>query len=152
MGGADGSLNPGKAIGIDESGNAYITGATSSTNFPLANASQSVIGGQNDAFLSKLNATGSSLWYSTYLGGTGDDFGKSVAVDIAGGASVTGVAGPNFPTSNNLLTPNPGIGFVTKFTPSGTPVVYSTILSGVTGGSFCLALDFAGNAFATGSQ
>ncbi len=151
IGGAEGSLNPGRAIAIDESGNAYITGATSSTNFPLANASQSVIGGQNDAFLSKLNATGSSLIYSTYLGGTGDDFGKSVAVNVAGSAYVTGVAGPNFPISNNLLTPNPGIGFVTKFTPAGTAVVYSTILSGVTGGSFGIALDFAGNAFVTGS-
>src|SRR6185436_15138123 len=134
IGGADGSLNPGKAIAIDESGNAYITGATASTNFPLSNASQGTIGGQNDAFLTKLNATGSSLIYSTYLGGTGDDFGKSVAVNIAGGAYVTGVAGPNFPTVNALPTPNPGIGFVTKFTPSGT-VLYSTLLSGVSGGS-----------------
>jgi len=151
IGGADGSLNPGKAIAIDESGNAYITGATSSTNFPLANASQGVIGGQNDAFLTKLNAFGSALIYSTYLGGTGDDFGKSVAVNVGGSAYVTGVAGPNFPTVNSLLTPNPGIGFVAKFAPSGTSVVYSTILSGVTGGSFGLALDLAGNAFATGS-
>ncbi|HYU99785.1 MAG TPA: SBBP repeat-containing protein [Pyrinomonadaceae bacterium] len=150
IGGADGSLNPGKAIAIDESGNAYITGATASTNFPLSNASQGTIGGQNDAFLTKLNATGSSLIYSTYLGGTGDDFGKSIAVNIAGGAYVTGVAGPNFPTVNALPTPNPGIGFVTKFTPSGT-VLYSTLLSGVSGGSFGIALDGAGNAFATGS-
>jgi Calx-beta domain/Carboxypeptidase regulatory-like domain/Beta-propeller repeat/Domain of unknown function (DUF4214) len=151
IGGAEGSLNPGRAIAIDESGNAYITGATSSTNFPLANASQSVLGGQNDAFLTKLNATGSALIYSTYLGGTGDDFGKSVAVNVGGGAYVTGVAGPNFPTSNPLFTPNPGIGFVAKFAPSGTSVVYSTILSGVSGGSFGLALDLPGNAFATGS-
>ena len=151
IGGADGSLNPGKAIAIDESGNAYITGATASTNFPLANASQGNNGGQNDAFLTKLNSLGSALIYSTYLGGTGDDFGKSVAVDIAGSASVTGVAGPNFPVSNNLLTPNPGIGFVAKLGPSGTSVVYSTILSGVTGGSFGIALDLAGNAFVTGS-
>jgi hypothetical protein len=151
IGGADGSLNPGKAIAIDGSGNAYITGATSSTNFPLANASQGVIGGQNDAFLTKLNALGSALIYSTYLGGTGDDFGKSVAVNIAGGAYVTGVAGPNFPTVNALPTPNPGVGFVTKFTPAGTALVYSTLLSGVSGGSFGIALDLAGNAFVTGN-
>ncbi len=150
IGGADGSLNPGKAIAIDESGNAYITGATSSTNFPLANASQGLNGGQNDAFLTKLNATGSALIYSTYLGGTGDDFGKGVAVNLAGGAYVTGVAGPNFPTVAPLPTPLAGVGFVTKFTPSGT-VLYSTLLSGVTNGSFGIALDIAGNAFATGS-
>jgi hypothetical protein len=151
IGGADGSLNPGRAIAIDGSGNAYITGSTSSANFPLANAAQGVIGGQNDAFVSKLSANGTALIYSTYLGGTGDDFGKGVAVNIGGGASVTGVAGPNFPVVNNLLTPNPGIGFVAKLTPSGTAVTYSTILSGVTGGSNGIALDSAGNAFVTGS-
>ena len=132
IGGADGSLNPGRAIAIDESGNAYITGATCSTNFPLANASQGVNGGQNDAFLTKLNATGSALIYSTYLGGTGDDFGKSVAVNVAGSAYVTGVAGSHFPTLNALPTPLAGVGFVTKFTPAGTAVMYSTLLSGVT--------------------
>src|SRR5258708_33410366 len=107
MGGADGSLNPGKAIGIDESGNAYITGATSSTNFPLANASQGVIGGQNDAFLTTLNAFGSALIYSTYLGGTGDDFGKSVPVNVGSSAYVTGVAGPKLTPLECLLTPEP---------------------------------------------
>ena len=151
IGGADGSLNPGRAIAIDESGNAYITGSTSSANFPLANAAQGVIGGQNDAFVSKLNPTGTALLYSTFLGGTGDDFGKSIAVNVAGGASITGVVGPNFPVVNNLLTPNPGIGFVAKFSPSGNAVTYSTILSGVTGTSNGIAIDFAGNAFVTGS-
>lgn len=151
IGGSDGSLNPGRAIAIDDSGNAYVTGSTSSTNFPLANAAQSVIGGQNDAFVSKLSATGSALIYSTYLGGTGDDFGKSVGVNVGGGATITGTAGANFPISNNLPTPNAGIGFVVKLTPSGTGVTYSTILSGVSGGSNGIALDLAGNAFVTGS-
>jgi Carboxypeptidase regulatory-like domain/Beta-propeller repeat/Putative Ig domain len=154
IGGADGAGNSGKAIAIDESGNAYVTGATASTNFPVfpaGSAYQGVNGGQNDAFLTKLNANGSSLIYSTYLGGSGDDFGRSVAVNVAGSAYVTGVAGPNFPTLFPLPTPLAGFGFVTKFTPSGTALVYSTILSGVTYGSFGIALDFAGNAFATGS-
>ena len=151
IGSVDGNGGPGKAIAIDASGNAYIAGSTGSTNFPLRNASQSVIGGQNDAFLTKLNATGSDLIYSTYLGGTGDDFGRSVAVNVAGGAYVTGAAGPNFPTLNALPTPFASVGFVTKFTPSGA-VLYSTLLSGVTAstGSFGIAVDGAGNAFATG--
>lgn len=152
IGGNDAASSSGRAIAIDASGNAYITGTTgSSTDFPLANASQGVIGGQNDAFLTKLNATGSALIYSTYLGGSGDDFGLSVAVNVAGGAYVTGAAGPNFPTVNTLLTPQASVGFVTKFTPAGA-VVYSTLLSGVTAstGSFGLAVDDAGNAFATG--
>src|SRR5882762_3312005 len=150
IGGYEGAGNPGRAIAIDASGNAYITGATSATNFPLANPSQSVIGGQNDAFLTKLNVNGTALIYSTYLGGTGDDFGRSVAVNVGGGAYVTGVAGPNFPTVNSLPTPTVGFGFVTKFTPPGT-VLYSTILSGVTDARIEIALDSAGNAFATGS-
>jgi Carboxypeptidase regulatory-like domain/Calx-beta domain/Beta-propeller repeat len=150
IGASDGASNPGRAIAIDDSGNVYVTGATGSANFPLANASQGAIGGLNDAFLSKLNANGSALIYSTYLGGTGDDLGRSVAVNLAGGAYVTGLAGPNFPTVNSLPTPNAGIGFVTKFTPSGS-VLYSTILSGVSGGSSSIALDLAGNAFATGN-
>jgi Carboxypeptidase regulatory-like domain/Beta-propeller repeat len=155
IGGSEGAGNSGKAIAIDESGNAYITGATSSTNFPLVNASQGIIGGQNDAFLTKLNATGSALIYSTYLGGSGDDFGRSVAVNVASSAYVTGVAGPNFPTLFPLPTPPAGccpFGFVAKFTPSGTALVYSTTLSGVSYGSFGIALDGAGNAFATGSS
>ena len=151
IGGSDGSLNPGRSIAIDESGNTYITGSTSSTNFPLANAAQSAIGGLNDAFVSKFNSSGSALIYSTYLGGTGDDFGKGIGVNVGGGATITGTAGPNFPLVNNLPTPNAGVGFVAKLTPSGTAVTYSTILSGVTGGSNGVALDLAGNAFVTGS-
>ena len=152
IGSTDGNGGPGKAIAIDASGNAYITGSTGSTNFPLANASQGVIGGQNDAFLTKLNATGTGpLIYSTYLGGNGDDFGRSVAVNVAGSAYVTGAAGANFPTLSPLPTPLASVGFVTKFTPSGA-VLYSTLLSGVTAstGSFGIAVDGAGNAFATG--
>ena len=105
---------------------------------PSANASQGVIGGQNDAFLTKLNATGSALIYSTYLGGNGDDFGRSVAVNVAGSAYVTGVAGANFPTLTPLPTPLASVGFVTKFTPSGA-VLYSTLLSGVTASTAVLA-------------
>jgi pimeloyl-ACP methyl ester carboxylesterase len=157
FGGATGANDSGKAIAIDPSGNAYITGHTASTNFPVfpvGNAYQGANGGQHDAFLTKLDAAGSSLIYSTYLGGSGDDFGRSVAVNASGNAYVTGVADRNFPTLSPLPAPNGAccpFGFVTKFTPSGTSLVYSTTLSGVSYGSFGIAVDGAGNAFATGS-
>jgi hypothetical protein len=69
----------GNGIAVDSSGNAYVTGRTTSTNFPTANALYAANGG--DAFVAKLNAAGSALVYSTYLGGSGDDGGNGIAVD-----------------------------------------------------------------------
>ena len=87
---------------MDSSGNAYVTGYTDSTNFPTANAFQAAFGGGNgDAFVTKLNAAGSALVYSTYLGGSGDDAGSGIAVDSSGNAYVTGhTTSTNFPTAN----------------------------------------------------
>ncbi len=152
IGGNDGAAGPGRAIVIDQTGAAYVTGSTVSTNFPTKNAAQNSIGGQSDAFLTKLNPTGTAYVYSTYLGGTGDDFGRSVAVNLVGDAYVTGVAGNEFPTRAPLPTPNASFAFVTKFVPDGSATVYSTTLSGVSYGSFGIALDGAGNAFVTGSS
>ena len=148
---ADSSGNSGKAVTIDGSGNVFLTGSTASTNFPVVNPFQSPNAGLNDVFLAKLNPAGSSLTYSTLLGGIGDDFGMSVSVSVAGNAYVTGVAGTGFPLVSSLPTPLAGVGFVSKFTPSGAALVYSTRLSGVSNGSFGVALDAAGNAFATGN-
>ena len=80
---------------MDSSGNAYVTGNTLSSNFPTAIAFQRAFGGGSapfggDAFVTKLNATGSALVYSTYLGGRGDDSGSGIAVDSSGNAYVTG--------------------------------------------------------------
>src|SRR6202011_388411 len=63
-----------RGIAVDQAGNAYVTGYTTSTNFPTLNAAQASNGGGQDAFVSKLNASGSALVYSTYLGAAGDDF------------------------------------------------------------------------------
>src|SRR5207253_2166676 len=71
----------GKGIAIDAVGNAYITGQTSSPDFPKANALQSILGGFQDAFVAKLNATGSALAYSTFLGGREGESGNAIAVD-----------------------------------------------------------------------
>lgn len=146
-----------KAIAIDTAGNAYVTGNTNSTNFPVMNPFQAANAGYYDAFLTKLNATGSALIYSTYLGGSNlssFDEGRSVAVNVLGNAYVTGIAGSaDFPTAFPI-SPVQATGhiFVAKFTPSGNSLVYSTRIGT---GDFSdegngIALDGAGNAFVTG--
>ena len=95
LGGALG--DNGNAIAVDAGGNAYVTGVTSSTNFPRANPLQNDNRGGNDAFITKLNTAGTALLYSTYLGGVNDDRGAGIAVDTIGTAYVTGAtASPNF--------------------------------------------------------
>jgi hypothetical protein len=124
----------GEAIAADAAGNAYVTGYTPSTNFPIAGALQGTYqGGANDAFVTKLNAAGTALVYSTYLGGNGNDRGHGIAVDAAGEAYVTGLtSSTNFPTLN-AFQPTFGGGtdaFVTKLNPAGNGLVYSTYLGG----------------------
>src|SRR5216684_8850553 len=135
----------GLGIAVDSSGNAYVTGVTQSTDFPTKNPLQSVNGGGRDVFVSKINAAGSALVYSTYLGGSGDDYGFGIAVDSTGNAYVTGYAGPNFPLMNPLQTS--GGYFLSKINPAGSALVYSTYLNG---GSSGVAVDSAGNAYVTG--
>src|SRR5205807_5948830 len=92
----------GLGIAVDTSGNAYVVGATQSSNFPTTpDAFQQTFGGFVDAFVSKLNAAGSALLYSTYLGGSSGDLGQNLAVDASGNAYVTGFteSPSNFPTT-----------------------------------------------------
>jgi hypothetical protein len=95
-------LDSGAGIAVDGAGNAYVTGPTYSTDFPLANPFQGTLGGGgSDAFVTKFNASGSALVYSTYLGGSGLDSGRVIAVDGAGNAYVAGSANStNFPLAN----------------------------------------------------
>src|SRR4029077_19450666 len=105
--GGSSTARGGKAIAIDSGGNAYTTGMTTSTDFPRANAFQGANGGNTDAFLTKLNANGSALVYSTYLGGNGsnNDEGTAVARDVVGNAYVAGLTNSvNFPTASPLAT------------------------------------------------
>src|SRR5207245_1191555 len=128
----------GFSIAVDAAGNAYVTGNTFSTNFPTtAGAFQPRFGGgDNDAFVTKLNtlASGSaSLVYSTYLGGTSDENGFGIAVDATGNAYVTGITfSPDFPTTAGTFQPSSpgGDAFVTKLGPTGAALVYSTYLGG----------------------
>jgi Beta-propeller repeat len=145
LGGGD--ADAGSGIAIDASGKAYVTGATSSSNFPTTpGAFQTTYGGNGDAFVTKLNATGSALPYSTYLGGSGGDGASGIAVDPWGRAYVTGGAGAGFPTTPGAFQTPGGGGFVTKLNPTGSALVYST--SSI--GGFAIALDGAGNAYLTG--
>jgi hypothetical protein len=146
----------GSSIAVDIAGNAYVTGFTFSSDFPTTQrAFQSKLRGSENAFVTKLNATGTALVYSTYLGGSDHDGGSGIAVDSTGNAYVTGdTNSPDFPTTSAALRSTlrgPRDAFVTKLNPAGTALVYSTYLggSGVDEGR-SIAVDFAGNAYATG--
>ena len=145
-------------IAVDSSGNAYVTGFTASTNFPTTSGAfqTSFGGGPNDAFVTKLNATGTTLVYSTYLGGGGTDDAVGIAVDSSGNAYVTGLtASANFPTSSGAFQTTFGGGpfdvFVTKLNSTGTALAYSTYLggSGDDEGDG-IAVDSNGSAYVTG--
>jgi hypothetical protein len=129
-----GSGNDGAGgIALDRTGNAYISGSTTSTDFPTKNPLQSANGGGangEDAFVAKINASGSALIYSTYLGGSGDDYGQGIAVDESDNSYVIGqTSSTDFPTSNPLQ-PTYGGGnrdaFIAKLNSSGSAMVYST--------------------------
>lgn len=144
----------GKSIALDASGNIFVTGTTRSSNFPTQSAFRPNIRGTRDAFVTKMNPTASALFYSTYLGGLGDEEGNGIAVDSAGDAYVTGMTqSSNFPVINAFQSLRKGIqdAFVTKFTNSGTALNYSTYLGGggLESGSG-IVVDSAGTAYLTG--
>lgn len=144
-------------IALDGAGNAYVVGTTGSTNFPTQNPLQFANAGSADVFVLKLNAAGSALVYSTYLGGSGLDRGLDIAVDSTGNAYLTGdTFSTNFPTVNPVQPANGGGGgtdaFMTKLNAAGSTLVYSTYLGG--SGSEVgqgLAVDGAGSAYAVGN-
>jgi len=126
------SYDCGHDIALDGSGCAYVTGFTYSVNFPSVNPYDGSLDGSYDAFVSKLSPAGNSLIYSTYLGGNDRDEGRGVAIDVSGSAYVTGLTYSNdFPTQNPYQTYHGNIdAFITKLSPSGNSLVYSTYLGG----------------------
>ena len=158
-----GGIDVGNDIAADSAGNAYVTGSTTSLNFPTKNAFQQSLAVTTDAFVAKVNtlaAGADSLVYSTYLGGSDDAFiadrreaGFGIAVDAAGNATVTGVtSSSDFPTLNPLQAQKAGSmdAFVTRFSPAGS-LIFSTFLGG-NGVSMGLGvdLDSTNNIYVTG--
>ena len=152
------SQDQGNSIAVDSAGNAHVTGETWSSDFPTAQALQPTKAGPSataDAFIAKLDASGTALLYSTYLGGSNGNWGNGIAVDAAGNAYVTGLTGStDFPTVN-AVQPAFGGGssdaFVAKLDPTGSALLYSTYLGGNTyDRANGIAVDSAGNAYVTG--
>ncbi|WP_309495926.1 SBBP repeat-containing protein [Mechercharimyces sp. CAU 1602] len=143
-------------IDLDGANNAYVTGTTSSTDFPTTpNAFQPSIAGSDDAYVTKLNVTGSSLVYSTFLGGSESDNGIKIAVDSFGGAWVTGVTrSTNFPLTSNAFQDSlngEADAFVTQISYSGQGISFSSYLGGSEGETgFDVAIDRQENAYFTG--
>ncbi len=148
LGGAEGG-DRAFSVAVNGLGNAYVTGVTSSADFPVLNAAQGTIAGQQDAFLVKLSVAGDALEYSTFLGGSLDDVGSSVAVDEADRAYLTG----NTASSDFILSTTPydnqldgaQDAFLARFDPAGVLQV-STYLGGTAndyGVSVCISPDSA---------
>jgi hypothetical protein len=143
----------GAGIAVDALGNAYVTGATGSQNFPTVAAAYSTLSGPRNAFVLKMNPIGNALLYSTYLGGAGWDAGVAIAVDGSGNAYITGnTQSTNFPLVNPVQSTLGGTAdvFVTTLTAAGM-VSFSTFLGGAgieTAGS--IAVDSGRNIYVTG--
>jgi len=165
----------GVGLALDSANNVYVTGSTTSSNFPTVRPYQAAEPGSYSGFLSKISADGSSLLYSTYLGGSGFDQPAGIAVDTLGEAHVAGgTTSQNFPVVNAYQTAALAnqaelygtYGFISKFSADGSTLIYSTYLAGNSNvaqdcGSPCwptpysavsaVALDANGSAYVTGT-
>ena len=155
----------GNAITVDGSGSVYVTGGTTSTNFPVTSGVvQGTYGGADggyqgvngDIFVTKLSPDGSSLIWSTYLGGSGDDNAYSIAVDGTGVYLTGGTNSSDYPVTPGVYRPTSGVGLtdvlVTKLDPTGSNLLYSThigvAVEGIRG--FGIAVDAGGSAYVAG--
>ncbi len=158
LGGTGGDF--GYGIATDSSGNMYITGYTTSTDFPLADPLQATKSGAADIFITKLNPAGTEVLYSTYLGGEGDDYAWSIVVDGDENIYIAGrTRSDDFPVSNPTQSTNNGGNngdtILAKLNPSGSALLFSTYLGGNADdmpGQYgnCLAIDASGNMYVTG--
>lgn len=147
-------LDYGRALAVDAKGAVYLTGDTWSKNFPQKSALQAVNKGSNDVFVSKLSPSGTSLVYSTYLGGTSMDYGNCIAVDSAGCAYIAGsTLSSDFPLKNRFQSSKKywTEAFVAKLSASGSSLEYATFLGGSDiETAAAIAVDGVGSAYITG--
>ncbi|MBV8857913.1 MAG: VCBS repeat-containing protein [Acidobacteria bacterium] len=154
LGGASGDQGAGVAVGAD--GSAYVTGSTSSADFPLANAFKTTLGQNdfNDAFVTKLSPDGQALVYSTYLGGSNSDQALGIAVGADGSAHVIGgTNSADFPLAGTSSA-NSGLSdaFVAKLNPAGSALTFSTCFGGLDGEQANgVALDAQGGIYIAGT-
>jgi hypothetical protein len=143
-------------IAVDSSNNTYITGWTSSSNFPVVAAFQSRLSGVRDAFVTKLNPAGNALIYSTYLGGGGVDAGNAITLDTNNSPVIVGdTTSTNLPASAGAVQSRSAGGqdaFVAKLTPKGAALMFMTYLGGsATDHGAAVVLDASGSVFVAGS-
>ena len=147
-------------IAVDSSANTYLAGGTLSTNFPVVSALQPTSGGNQDAFVTKISASGAQILYSTYLGGSGGQAGSpeqanAIAIDPTGAAYVAGVTNStNFPvTPGTFQTAFNGVtaAFVTKLNAAGSAKIYSTYMGDASfDWASAIAVDSGGSAYISG--
>ena len=141
----------GQAIALDAAGNIYLTGTTASFDFPVtAGCPQASLAGLYNAFVTKLAASGQSILYSTFLGGSGSDTGNAIGVDRLGRAVVSGSTNsPNFPEQNPVQSAFGGSfdAFLTEMNASGSSFVFSSYFGG-SGDDRAFALSLAALNFA----
>jgi len=123
----------GWSVEVDGAGNAYVTGSTEALDFPVSGAAHPTLGGGFDAYLTKFDPSGSALIFSTFLGGSGDEFGRSIDIDPSGNLLVTGRSDSlDFPVLDPVQVANAGDfdAFVARLTPSGAALTFATYLGG----------------------
>ncbi len=144
-----------QGVAVNSAGEIYVTGTTFSTNYPVVNPFQSTNRGTANVFVTKLNAAGNTILYSTYIGSSGFDSGRAIAVDNSGSAYLTGnIGGADFPTTPGaFMTSCPSIcntPFVSKFLNDGS-LGFSTFMGGSNVAAWAIAVDSSGSAYITGS-
>jgi len=154
LGGVGGDIAYG--IAVDSAGHAYVTGVTGSVNFPVKSAAQPILAGVTNAFVTKLNSTGSGLVYSTFVGGTGSDAAEAITVDAGGNAYITGnTSSSDFPVTTGVFQSaysGSTDAFIAKIAASGSSLVYASYLGG-SAADFAqgIAVGSSGDVYLTGS-